>query len=258
MIVLFLETWILLLGTGVILWLVSLRLKDSSIIDPWWGLFYVMVSSYLYCHLNNPPLRSMLVFVFVSIWGLRLSGYLLWRNWGKGEDYRYQEMRERAGTGNFWWTSLFKVFLFQTTLAWLISSTLFAALTTKQPLNWLDALAILIWIIGMAFEAGGDWQLMRFKQSPANEGKLLTSGFWRYTRHPNYFGDAVCWWSYALFGLAAGQYYALVGAAVMTYLLMRVSGVRLLEEKLKTSKPGYEAYMQNTPAFFPRLKTRRK
>jgi len=136
---------------------------------------------------------------------------------------------------------------------WLVSLPLLVTLASSAPqtLTWLDGLALSVWLVGFIFEAGGDWQLARFKADPDNRGKLMTSGLWRYTRHPNYFGDAVQWWGFYSFALAAGAWWSIISPLLMTFLLRRVSGVAMLERTLKESKPGYKAYINQTNAFFP-------
>jgi steroid 5-alpha reductase family enzyme len=244
----------LFVGSAVtLLWLVSLILRDASIIDSFWGLGYVG-SYWLFAALSPHDLgpRQLLLGALLTIWGLRLALYIGWRNWSKEEDFRYARWRRQAGA-SWWWRSYFKVFLLQGVILWSVSIPLIATLLapSSASLTWLDSLAVLVWLIGFIFEAGGDWQLARFKADPANKGKLLTRGLWRYTRHPNYFGDAVQWWAFYLFALAAGAWWTFLSPLLMTYLLLRVSGVAMLERSLKESKPGYETYIQQTNAFFP-------
>ena len=250
----YLESFLLLALLAFLLWLISLVKKDVSIVDPCWSLFFLLAINYFNFRLAGELVntRILVLSILVTIWALRLSGYLFWRNWGQGEDYRYARMRTKGGE-TFWWKSLFKVFLLQATLAWLISSTLFSSYVHSSTWNALDYLACAVWLIGFVFEAGGDWQLARFKSKPENRGELLISGLWKLTRHPNYFGDAACWWGYALFGLAAGNWWAPLGAILMTYLLLKVSGVAMLEPDMAKKKGGYEDYRKNTPAFFPRV-----
>lgn len=235
-----------------LLWLLSVYLKNASIVDPFWGTGFVILA-WVYFSRTEAGLdnRKVLVTILATVWGLRLSIYLLWRNWGKGEDYRYQQFRQKYGPERYWWFSFFQVFLLQGVLMTLVSAPLLGAQNQGGELNWLDYVATAVFLIGFAFEAGGDFQLARFKADPANKGKLLTSGFWRYTRHPNYFGDSAVWWSFGLFSLAAGSILPALGAVLMTVLIIRVSGVALLEKDLKKSKPGYEEYVENTNAFFP-------
>lgn len=240
---------------GTLIWILSLVLRNASIVDQCWGLFYVLIGGFYFFRVSQEglgiPNRGWLLFTLVTIWGLRLTVYLLWRNWGEPEDYRYQNFRQRFGADRYWWVSLFQVFWLQGTLAWLISSTLLGGYLGTVPLNWLDRVGVLVWLIGFIFEAGGDWQLARFKSNPENKGKLLTTGFWRYTRHPNYFGDAACWWGYACIALAAGNYVAPIGALIMTFLLVRVSGVAMLERRMVKVKPGYVDYVNQTSPFLP-------
>jgi len=242
-----------ILALMTLLWLVSLVLRNSSIVDPFWGPGFVIVN-WLYFALTPDGFegRKWLISVLVTIWGLRLGLYLLWRNWGKGEDFRYAKWREEAGA-SWWWKSYFKVFFLQGVLLWIISAPLLAAQISPTPdrLIWLDGVAVVVWLVGFFFEAVGDLQLARFKADPANKGKLLTSGVWRYTRHPNYFGDAAQWWGFYLVALAAGGWWTVFSPIVMTVLLLRVSGVALLEKSLKKEKPGYEEYVRNTSAFVP-------
>ena len=183
--------------------------------------------------------------------GLRLSLYILRRNWGKPEDFRYQKWREESGK-RWWWKSLFQVFLLQGLLMWLISTPLLAAHRSAAPdhLTFLDITGLVLWSVGFFFEAVGDFQLSRFRGNPANKGKVLDSGVWRYTRHPNYFGDSAQWWGYYLIAAAAGGWWTVFSPIMMTLLLLRVSGVALLEKTLET-RPGYREYAQRTSAFIP-------
>jgi steroid 5-alpha reductase family enzyme len=243
---------IVVLMTG--LWLISIALRNASIVDPIWGVGFVLAGWYYFFAADEGLVaRQWLAVGLVTVWGLRLSLYLAWRNWGKGEDFRYQAFRRRYGPQRYWWISFFQTFLLQGSLMWLISAPLLGAqYATRGPaLTWLDGLAVLVWLVGFIFEAGGDWQLARFKQDPANRGRLLTSGLWRYTRHPNYFGDACVWWAFGLFSLAAGSYLPILGSLLMTGLIIRVSGVALLEKSLAQTKPGYEAYVRRTSPFIP-------
>ncbi len=236
-----------------VLWLVSLKLRNSSIVDPFWGTGFV-IANWVYFALTPDGFagRKWLIAILVTIWGLRLSLYLLWRNWGKPEDFRYQKFRSDAGA-KWWWYSFFKVFALQGLLLWIISAPLLAAQISPTPdrLTVIDFLALLVWAVGFFFESVGDFQLSRFKANPANKGKLLDRGVWRYTRHPNYFGDATQWWAYYLIALVAGGWWTLFSPIIMTILLRRVSGVTLLEKTLKNTKPGYQEYVERTNAFIP-------
>ena len=241
------------LGSMILLWLVSLLLKNSSIVDIFWGTGFVVVAWAAF--LLTPggfETRKWLLSILVTIWGLRLSLHILRRNWGKPEDFRYQAWRKEAGAA-WWWRSFYKVFLLQGILLWIISAPLLAAQFSAQPdrLTWLDYLAIPVWLIGFFFEAVGDWQLARFKANPANKGQVLQTGVWRFTRHPNYFGDATQWWAYYLIALAASGWWTIFSPIIMTMLLTRVSGVTLLEKTLREKRPGYKEYIETTSEFIP-------
>jgi steroid 5-alpha reductase family enzyme len=241
------------LAVLTLVWILSVRLRDASIADVCWGLGFVLLA-WLYCSLS-PALtsRSWLVAALTTLWGTRLAAHIHRRNHGKGEDRRYQAMRASHGPA-FWWRSLVAVFWLQGTLLWLVSLPLLVAVRATQPvgLTVVDVLGALLFGIGFGFEVVGDYQLERFKAQPGNRGRVLDSGLWRYTRHPNYFGDATVWWGlYAIAASTPGGWLTILSPLLMTVLLMRVSGVTLLEEGLKASKPGYRAYVARTPAFFP-------
>jgi steroid 5-alpha reductase family enzyme len=245
---------LLTLGLMILLWLLSLALRDSSIVDVFWGTGFVVVTwaAFLLGDEGYLP-RKVLLAGLVTLWGLRLSIHILRRNWDKPEDFRYAKWREENGA-RWWWISLFKVFLLQGVLLWIISAPLVAAEVSPTPtsLGVMEALAVVIWAIGFFFESVGDWQLARFKADPANRGKLLDRGVWRYTRHPNYFGDAAQWWAYYVMAAPSGWgAWTIFSPLIMTFLLVRVSGVGLLEKTLKDSKPGYREYMERTSAFVP-------
>lgn len=237
----------------LLLWLISLVLKNSSIVDIFWGLGFVL-TAWLYSALTpyGVEVRKWLLLSLVTIWGLRLSLHILTRNWGKKEDFRYQMWRKESGA-SWWWRSFFKVFMLQGLLMWIISAPLYAAQAGALPpsLTWLDVLGGLVWLFGFIFEALGDWQLARFQANPQNHGKVMESGVWRFTRHPNYFGDSAQWWGYYLIALSAGGWWTFFSPLLMTLLLLKISGVALLEKTLKETKPQYIKYIQKTSAFFP-------
>ena len=243
---------LLLLGVFTALWLLSLPLRDSSIIDVAWGPAFAACAWLWFATApaGGGP-RSWLACVLVTVWALRLGGYIAWRNHGRGEDPRYARWREEAG-GSWWWRSYLTVFLLQGALVAVIASPLLAAQAGAAPLGLLDAAGVLLWLVGFVFEAGGDWQLARFKARPENRGKLLTTGLWSWTRHPNYFGDACLWWGYWLLAVAAGGWWTVFAPMLMTALIVKVSGVALLEKDLSKSKPGYAEYVRRTSAFLPR------
>ena len=249
---------LVILGVMTALWLVSLALRNSSIVDIFWGTGFV-IANWVYFALTPDGLlaRKWLMGILVTAWGLRLSLYILWRNWGKPEDFRYQKWRQEHGE-KWWWRSFFQVFVLQGVLLLIISAPLLAAQLYATPgLTWLDGLAILVWVIGFVFEAMGDWQLAHFKANPANRGKVMNQGVWRYTRHPNYFGDAAQWWGYYLVAASAGGWWTILSPMIMTTLLVRVSGVALLEKTLD-QRPGYKEYIETTSAFVPWFPRQRK
>jgi steroid 5-alpha reductase family enzyme len=249
----------LTLGCMTVLWAISLPLRDSSIADIFWGLGFAAIA-WLTVGLARPGAhpRAWLLAALVTAWGVRLSLHLLRRNWGRGEDARYRAWRERAG-GSWWWRSYLKVFLLQGAVMWVVAApmTALAALPAQPRLGWLDAFALAAWVTGFAFETVGDRQLARFKADPSNRGRVMTGGLWRYTRHPNYFGDALAWWGHYLLAAAGGAWWTAFSPALMTFLLVRVSGVAMLESALRETKPGYREYVASTSAFIPRPPRRR-
>ncbi|MBA4019955.1 MAG: hypothetical protein C0483_22545 [Pirellula sp.] len=234
------------------LWIVATRLRDVSIVDCCWGAAFVVVA-WVSTTLNRPASsRILLLAGLTTLWGMRLSLYLLWRKRGHAEDRRYQAMRDYHGP-RFWWVSLITVFLLQGMLVWFVALPLqFAAvIANPAPLGWLDAGGTALALIGLAFEAGGDWQLARFQADPANKGRVLDEGFWRYTRHPNYFGDFCVWWGLYAVAAAGGAWGTILSPVVMTVLLLKISGVALLEKSIGERRPQYAKYVRQTNAFFP-------
>lgn len=253
MLTLFLEAFLIIFILVTLLWGLSVIIKNVSIVDLFWGMGFVIVNAFYVFNSGNFFPRKILLLVLVTLWGLRLFIYLSWRNIGKGEDFRYQEFRRNYGAERYWWFSYFQVFLLQGVLIMFVSLPLLGAnaKTEASGLNWIDYLGMVVFIIGFIFEAGGDFQLARFKQDPGNKGKVLNSGFWKYTRHPNYFGDSAVWWSFGIFSIAAGSYWTVIGSIIMTLLIIKVSGVALLEKSLNDAKPQYREYIQKTNSFFP-------
>lgn len=241
-----------IIGAMLLLWLLSLLLKNSSIVDIFWGLGFVIVN-WIYFTLTPDGFisRKLLIGLLVSLWGLRLSTHIFLRNLGKPEDYRYQKWRKENGS-QWWWKSFFQVFLLQGLLLWIISAPLLAAQFTSQPehLTWSDFVGVIVWLVGFYFEAMGDYQLSQFLSKPENKGKIMNKGVWRYTRHPNYFGDSAQWWGYYLIAASAGGWWTIFSPIMMTFLLVRVSGVALLEKTMET-RPGYKEYAEKTSAFIP-------
>ncbi len=235
------------------LWVISIFLKNVSIVDLFWGFGFVVSAIVYFIYSDGYEARKILLLILVSIWGLRLSIYLAWRNIGKGEDFRYAQFRKNYGEHRYWWISFFQTFLLQGILMWLISAPLLGAMyySGNASMGILDFLGIAFWIIGISFEAGGDFQLAKFKSNPQNKDKVLNTGFWKYTRHPNYFGDSSVWWGYGLICLGAGCYFPVLGSILMTALIIKVTGVAMLEKSLKDKKPQYLEYIEKTSSFIP-------
>jgi len=241
-----------LCAVAVLTWLASVQRRNVAIVDSLWSIMFMLAAvSYAY-RAQILGARSLLVLALIGVWALRLSIYITWRNWGHGEDRRYQAIRAR-NEPNFAFKSLYLVFLLQAILAWIISLPVHAAITRGGGVGILDYAGAALWLVGMTFEAGGDWQLARFKADPANRGLVCDRGFWRLTRHPNYFGDFCVWWGLYLIALAAGAWWSAIGPILMSTLLMRVSGVTLLEQDIGERRPKYADYIRCTNAFFPGL-----
>lgn len=235
----------------VVLWVVSLLVADASIADIFWGLGFVVVAWVSVWRTPVPSVRGSIVPVLVTAWGLRLALHLAVRNLGKGEDSRYRAMRAHHGP-RFGWVSLFTVFLFQGALIWIVSLPVQAAIGAgERPLGWMDAVAALLVLAGLVVESVADAQLTRFRRDRFSAGQVMDRGLWRYSRHPNYFGDAVVWWGFGLFGLATGLPWTAVGPLVMTVFLLKVSGVALLESTIVERRPAYRDYIARTSAFLP-------
>ena len=234
-------------------WTLSLVLRDASIVDIAWGLGFVVVAWLAFVLGDGPMARRALVATLTTIWGLRLAAHMLRVRLGQGEDFRYREMRARYGR-RFPLVSLVSVYLRQGLGIWAVSLPVQAAATLPgaSGLTALDVAGLTVWLAGMAFEVGGDHQLARFRADPANRGKVMERGLWRYTRHPNYFGDFCVWWGLFLIALAAdGAWWAVAGPLTMTLILTKFFGVPLMERHLAETKPGYEEYARRTSAFFP-------
>ena len=239
-----------LLLVAVIFWVFSLMRNDVSIVDSLWSMMFLLAAAIYFTMAPQYGSREVLVLVLVTLWAVRLSAYITLRNHGQPEDYRYQEIRKNNNPG-FRFKSLYIVFILQAMLAWVISLPLFAAMGSHTPIGLLDYTGAALWVVGMIFESLGDLQLSRFRSKPENEGKVLDSGLWRFTRHPNYFGNFLLWWGFYLIALSAGGWWAIISPMLMTLLLLKVSGVALLEKDISERRPQYAAYIRRTNAFFP-------
>lgn len=258
-----LTSLLVVLATLTALWLLSLALRNASIVDPFWGTGFILVTWLTLA--RTPPerlvARTWLLAALVTIWGLRLSLYLFWRNSGHGEDRRYRAMRDHHGQ-RFWWVSLLTVFWLQGVILWIVSMPIQAAMLAGPtntvlvqppglPFDWLDVIGASVWLIGFLFESIGDFQMSRFQADPANAGKVMDRGLWRYTRHPNYFGDFCVWWGLFLIAVAGGATWTVFSPLLMSFLLLKVSGVTLLEKTIRTRRPKYAVYQSRTSSFFP-------
>jgi len=246
----YLNALFVILAVAVAAWLFSVVKRDVSFVDSLWSLFFLIAAGVFALAAQPLSDRGMIVVALVTIWSLRLSIYITARNWGEPEDYRYKTIRANNEPG-FAFKSLYIVFGLQGLLAWLIALPLLPSITSSNELQLLDALAIVLWLTGFVFEAGGDYQLSKFKRNPQNKGRVLDTGLWRYTRHPNYFGDFCIWWSFYLFAVAAGGWWTIASPLLMSLLLLKVSGVVMLEKTITGRRPAYAEYIRRTNAFFP-------
>ncbi|MGI9233936.1 MAG: DUF1295 domain-containing protein [Woeseiaceae bacterium] len=243
-------TLAILLGTAVVAWTVSLVTNDVSFVDSLWSIFFLVAAIVFAFNADELGPRSMTVLALVAIWSIRLSLHITVRNWGEDEDYRYQLIRENNSPG-FAFKSLYIVFGLQAVLAWIIATPLYPAIASNLSLGVIDAVAIGLWIVGFLFETVGDYQLAAFKADPSNKGRVLETGLWRYTRHPNYFGEFCIWWAFWLFALATGAWWTVFAPLLISLLLLKVSGVAMLERTISDRRPKYAEYIQRTNAFFP-------
>lgn len=246
----YLEALLLILVMGIATWIFSLYRRDVSIVDSLWSLMFLAAALLYIWQAPEIGLRSVLILTLVAIWALRLSIYLTVRNWGGPEDRRYQEIR-RNNAPNFGLKSLYIIFGLQGILAWVISIPLLYAVFVKTAFHWLDAIAVTLWLVGFIFEVVADYQLFKFRKDTSNQGKVLDDGLWRYTRHPNYFGEFCIWWAFFLMAIPAGGWWTVYAPILMSFLLLKVSGVVLMEKDIGSRRPEYEAYIKSTNAFFP-------
>lgn len=240
----------MLLATGV--WILSLIRKDVGIIDSFWSLFFV--TALFFWMGPNPEITPRLVLcsALVVTWALRLSIYLTFRNWGKPEDRRYQDIRRR-NQPFYAIKSLFYVFYLQVILAWVVALPLLPTIKSGAPLGGWDVLGATLFVTGLLMESIADAQMARFKASAPLKGSVMDQGLWRYSRHPNYFGEALLWWGFILMTLAAGgSPWLILSPLFMTFLLLKVSGIPLLEADLMQRSPAYRRYLETTSSFWPR------
>jgi steroid 5-alpha reductase family enzyme len=237
----------------IIGWLISLPYRNVTIVDSLWGLGFVLIVWLTFFLSEGFAGRKTVVAVLVTVWGMRLSIYLGRRNWGAGEDPRYGEWRKKSGE-RFWVVSLFKVFLLQAIFLWVIALVLQVGQLSPTPNRfvWLDGLGVFIWVIGFFFEAVSDWQLARFKAEPANKGRVMDRGLWRYTRHPNYFGEFLIWWGFFLITLSTpNSWWTVISPLIISAVLLKMTGIPLTENTIVKTRPGYKEYIKRTSAFVP-------
>ena len=246
---------LVLVAVGMILlWIVSVRIRDVSIVDIAWGPAGALIALSTFLLAGGALPRRLLLTAMTVLWGVRLAAHIGGRKRGKGEDFRYAAMRVEHGEG-FPRRSLFTVFLFQAGLIWAISLPVQVGQFATEPsgLTPLDLLGVAVWLVGLAFEAVSDRQLRDFLADPKNRGKVMDRGLWRYSRHPNYFGDSLIWWGIFLVAAATPWGWATVfSPLLMTFFLLKVSGVPMLEAALARRRDGYREYMERTSSFIPR------
>jgi steroid 5-alpha reductase family enzyme len=232
-------------------WLLSLKKNNVTHVDTMWSLFFVLNALYFYSVFPASP-RSSLIILLVLFWGVRLAIYLTYRNWGKPEDTRYLKIRQN-NEPHFRYKSAYIIFGFQAILAWIVGSILFIAIENNHPITWLDNLGFIVILFGIAYESIADYQLMQFKNDIKNRGKLLQSGLWKLSRHPNYFGEILVWWGFFITTLTTGFHYNLIAPLLMTFLILRFSGVTLLEANLTSKFDEYDNYQKKVNTIIPRF-----
>ena len=243
----------LIAGLALLTWIASVMRRDVSLVDRTWSVFIAGAAIVYALLLPAPGGRGLWMLLLVVAWASRLAVFITRRNWGHGEDRRYQQIRAR-NQPNFAFKSLYLVFALQAVLAWTVSAPFFAGMAGSRPFGWLDAVGIAVTAFGVVFEAIGDAQMAIFKKDPANKGQVMNRGVWRYTRHPNYLGETCVWWGFwlmALGGAGWGGAWSVVSPLLMTVLLLKVSGVSLLEKDIGERRPAYRDYIARTNAFVP-------
>jgi len=239
-----------MLGLALVAWALATARRNAGLVDVFWSGFFIAGAGVYSAASPVFEVRAILVCVLVAVWALRLSVYLAARNWNAPEDHRYRAIRERNDPG-FAWKSIYLVFGPQAVLAWLISAPLAASISSAAPIGVTDAIGAALAVFGIAFETFADAQLARFKAESANAGRVMDRGLWRYTRHPNYFGEFCVWWGLYGIALGAGAWWTLFSPLLMTVLLLKVSGIALLEKDIGERRPAYRDYAARTNAFFP-------
>ncbi len=241
--------WLLLVAQ--IAWIVCTHRRNAGLVDIFWSQFLLVAALQFWIAARQPGGRALLVLALVTLWAVRLSWHLTRRNWNAPEDHRYQAIRARNEPG-FTWKSLYLVFGLQALLAFVVSAPLFGVIAAPEAAPGVgELLGAALVLAGLVTEHVADAQLTAFRADPANAGRVLDSGLWRYSRHPNYFGEFCVWWGFFIIAAAAGAWWALVSPLLMSVLLLRVSGVTLLEKDIGERRPAYADYVARTNAFFP-------
>jgi steroid 5-alpha reductase family enzyme len=235
---------------GLIAWIVASARRNVGLIDICWSLFFLVATLIFVAESPARVARAWLVVALVGAWALRLAVYLTIRNWSRPEDHRYRAIRARNEPG-FVWKSLYLVFALQAALAWVISAPLAGAVIATTPLGPLDVIGATLALFGVAFESVADWQLACFKSDAANAAAAMDRGLWRFSRHPNYFGEFCVWWGFYFIAASAGAWWSIFSPLLMTLLLLKVSGVVLLEKDIAERRPAYRDYVARTNAFLP-------
>jgi steroid 5-alpha reductase family enzyme len=239
-----------MLVMGCVAWTYSLYQRNVNIVDSLWPLMF-LAAAFIYALIaGGLSGTNILLLGLVTVWSVRLSVFLTVRNWGEDEDRRYQEIRAN-NEPHFNLKSLYIVFGLQALLAWIISMPLLMALSSEATIGVIEIVATVLWLVGFVFETTADLQLYRFKSNPDNTGKVLDTGVWAYSRHPNYFGEFLIWWAFFLFALSSGAWWTVFSPVLMTLLLLKVSGVSLMEKGMTQRRAKYRDYMESTNAFFP-------
>jgi steroid 5-alpha reductase family enzyme len=233
-----------------VLWMISVAIRDASIIDMFWGLLFVIMAWTLFAmQLGAGALKPFVFLFLVTAWGMRLAVHLTARNLGEGEDNRYRLWRHHGGE-TWWLKTYWRIYLFQGGLALIVATPVIAAFYGPEVFTTVTWLGVIIWALGLGIESTADIQLTRFRADPDNEAKVMDAGLWRYSRHPNYFGDALMWWGLGLFTLSPMTLWSLLGPLAMTVIFLSLSN-NVIERGLNKRHPAYEAYVKRTSVFVP-------
>lgn len=240
-----------ILVLAIVSWIISLILEDVSLVDSVWSIFFLIGTFVVFSIQASNTARAIIVLSLVSVWALRLCIHLTLRNWNQPEDHRYQTIRKN-NQPHFSLKSLYLIFILQAVLAWIIATPLLVSIESTKAFSWIDYVGIAIVIFGIVFESIADWQLKQFQdQASTKNNGVLDSGLWRYSRHPNYFGECCVWWGFYLIALSAGYAWTIFSPILLTVLILKVSGIALTEQTITSRRPEYIEYMKRTSAFIP-------